>query len=176
MTSAWIGLGANLGEPHTTLDAALAAMDATESIRVTAVSPAYWTAPWGREDQPDFLNAVAQIETSLTPRGLLAGLLDIESRLGRKRDAGRWAPRVIDLDLLVFGDCIVDEPDLKLPHPYLAERAFVLVPLNDLAPELVVPDVGRVDECLAAQDDKQRQSVTPAPPLAWSPAGSQSES
>lgn len=176
MTSAWIGLGANLGDPPATLDAALSALDALESNRVVAVSPAYRTAPWGMPDQPDFLNAVAKLETAQAPQALLAALLDIETRLGRKRDTGRWGPRVIDLDLLVFGDCVIDEPDLKLPHPYLAERAFVLVPLNDLAPDLTVPGVGRVDECLAALDDKVRQSVKPAAPLSWLPARSQAGS
>ncbi|MFW5927142.1 MAG: 2-amino-4-hydroxy-6-hydroxymethyldihydropteridine diphosphokinase [Wenzhouxiangella sp.] len=169
MTRAWISLGGNLGDPRASMEAALADLDELESTRVAAVSPAYRTAPWGVTDQPDFLNAVAELETALTPQALLAALLDIESRLGRRRDAGRWGPRRIDLDLLVYDDCVIDEPDLKLPHPHLPERAFVLVPLNDLAPELVVPGIGRVDESLAALDDKQIESVKRAQPLAWPP-------
>lgn len=165
MTRAWVGLGANLGDPPETLSAALQALDDMPRGRVTAVSPAYWTAAWGKTDQPDFLNAVACLETGLAATRFLDRLLAIESRLGRQRGTEAWGPRVIDLDLLVFGDQIIEQAGLKVPHRYLAQRAFVLVPLNDLAPELVVPGLGRVDELLAALDDKQLDSVRPASPL-----------
>lgn len=172
MSTAWIGLGANLGDPPATFRNALDRLDALESVAVRSVSPVYRTAPWGRGGQPDFLNAVAGLETQRSPQALLAALLAIETDLGRVRDGERWGPRKIDLDLLVFGDRVVDEPGLRLPHPRLIERAFVLIPLADLAPDLVVPGAGRVDECLAALDDKQLGSVRPAEPLDWTPAGS----
>lgn len=165
MTTAWIGLGANLGDPSAMLAAAVRAIDALDQIRIAAVSPAYCTAPWGKTDQPEFLNAAARLETELGPHQLLDRLLAIETELGRRRDANQWGPRVIDLDLLVYGEERISDDSLSLPHPRLSERAFVLVPLHDLAPKLVVPGVGRVDELLAALDDRQLDAVRPAPPL-----------
>ncbi len=169
MTRSWIGLGANQGDPPATLSAALDHLDRAEEVSVSFVSPAWLTPAWGVTDQPDFLNAVAGLDTTLDARGLLALLLDVERRLGRRRDGRRWGPRVIDLDLLVHGETVLDEEELVVPHPHLAERAFVLVPLNALAPDLVVPGMGRVDELLAALDDSEIRSVRAAAPLEFQP-------
>lgn len=162
MTPAWIGLGANLGDPPATLSASLQLLEQSPRVRLRAVSPAYWSAPWGKTDQPEFLNAVARLDTPMPARELLDELLSIETRLGRKRDGETWGPRLIDLDLLIFGDAIIRQPDLIVPHPYLDRRAFVLVPLADLAPQLVVPGLGRIDQLLAALEDGIRDSLQPA--------------
>jgi 2-amino-4-hydroxy-6-hydroxymethyldihydropteridine diphosphokinase len=102
------------------------------------------TEPWGLEEQPRFLNAVAELETTLSPRALLDRLLEIERGLGRTRDGPRWGPRTIDLDLLLFGSESIDEPGLTVPHPRLHERLFVLEPLAELDPELEIPGRGPV--------------------------------
>ena len=165
MTQSWIGLGANQGDPPATLAAALDQLDRTRGVRVSCVSPAWLTPAWGVTDQPDFLNAVAGLDTALDAHELLALLLEVERRLGRRRDGRRWGPRVIDLDLLVHGETVVDEDDLVLPHPHLAGRAFVLVPLTAVAPDLMVPGMGRVDELLAALDDREVRALSAAAPL-----------
>ncbi len=165
MTRSWIGLGANQGDPPAALSAALERLDRSEGVHVACVSPAWMTPAWGVTDQPDFLNAVAGIDTALDARELLTLLLDVERRLGRCREGRRWGPRVIDLDLLVHGETVLEENDLVVPHPHLAERAFVLVPLNALAPELIVPGMGRVDELLAALDDRDLRALRAAAPL-----------
>ena len=110
------------------------------------------TDPVGVVDQPLFLNGAAALDTELSPRELLEALLSIERRLGRVRDGTRWGPRTIDLDLLLYGDEVVDEPGLRVPHPRLHERRFALEPLAELNPELVVPGAGRVSDLLAALD------------------------
>lgn len=153
MTRAWIGLGGNLGNPRSRLSQALADIAALPDTKLVAVSPAYWTRPWGEPEQAEFLNAVAGVDTGLAPRGLLEALLEIERDAGRVRtEHRRWQPRVLDLDLLVYGDLQVTEPGLHIPHPRLAERAFVLVPFNDVAPDLQVPGHGRVSELLGSVD------------------------
>jgi 2-amino-4-hydroxy-6-hydroxymethyldihydropteridine diphosphokinase len=159
VTEAWVGLGSNIGEPEHALRQALELLDALPQTRLRSVSPFYRTAAWGETDQPDFLNAVASVETDLSPRNLLEAMLAIEARLGRQRDGRRWGPRHLDLDLLVFGKQLIDEVDLKVPHPYLSQRAFVLVPLHDLAPQLEVPGMGRVDRLLADLDEAERSGV-----------------
>jgi 2-amino-4-hydroxy-6-hydroxymethyldihydropteridine diphosphokinase len=126
---AYVGLGTNLGDRERNVERALDAM--TEFGTVAAVSTLYRTAPWGKTDQPWFLNGVALLETHHAPRRLLDALTAIERRLGRI-EGERWGPRVIDLDLLLYDELTVDEPDLRLPHPRLRERAFVLVPLAEL--------------------------------------------
>lgn len=148
MSLAWIGLGANLGQPDRTLRKALAALAALPGTDLRAVSRAYWTRPWGVLEQPEFLNAVALAETRQEPTALLRALLTIESGLGRRRGQERWGPREIDLDLLLYDDRVLDLAELTLPHPRLHERGFVLAPLADLAPDLVVPGRGRVAELL----------------------------
>lgn len=126
-----IGIGSNLGDPPQNVRRALEAL--SEAGTVLAVSPFYRSKPWGKTDQPDFCNAVALIETALPPRRLLETLKGLEGRLGRTLGE-RWGPRVIDLDILTYGEEAVDEPDLQIPHARLYERAFALVPLADVDP------------------------------------------
>jgi len=167
MNTAWIGLGANLGRPKVTLNSALLALDHLPDTQLRLVSEAYWTAPWGVPEQPEFLNAVACIRTSIPAHSLLHALLDIEARLGRERGQQRWGPRMIDLDLLLVDQQIVDSAELTLPHPRLHERAFVLVPLADLAPELEVPGHGCVRELLEGLPDDDLAGIRPAGELDW---------
>ena len=150
MPRAYVGLGSNLGDREATLLAALELLG--RSVRVVAVSSVRETEPWGDPNQPLYLNAVAAVETQLSPRGLLDVLLAVERELGRERSGRRYGPRTIDLDLLVHGDEVLDEPGLTVPHPRLHERRFVLEPLAELAPGLVVPGRGAVGELLAAVD------------------------
>jgi 2-amino-4-hydroxy-6-hydroxymethyldihydropteridine diphosphokinase len=142
MVRAYVGLGANLGDREGAIRAA------AERLGAVRLSTVRETEPWGYEDQPRFLNAVAELETELPPRALLDRLLEIERELGRIRGGPRWGPRTIDLDLLLYGDERLDEPDLTVPHPRLHERRFVLQPLAELDPALEVPGRGRVDALL----------------------------
>ena len=167
MSLAWIGLGANLGRPQQTLSSALLALDSLDSTQLIAVSPAYWTPPWGVLEQPEFLNSVACIRTDMAPAALLHALLDIESRLGRERGQQRWGPRMIDLDLLMVDDQVLDSAELTLPHRRLHERAFVLMPLADLAPDLEVPGQGCVQDLLDALPDEALDGIRPAGKLDW---------
>ena len=146
MTVAYVGLGANLGDREGTIRAAVAQLPG-----VVAVSPLRETDPVGVTGQPQFLNGVAALETELPPRELLDVLLAVERGLGRERRE-RWGPRTIDLDLLRDGDEVLDEDGLTVPHPRLHERRCVLEPLADLAPNLVVPGLGEVEELLAELD------------------------
>lgn len=134
-SAAWLSLGGNLGDPAKSMAAALRILDADDRTRVVAVSSLYRTPPWGKTDQPDFLNAAAQLDTRLSPRDLLELCLEAEHRLKRIR-AERWGPRLIDIDILLFEDMAVHEPGLEIPHPRLTERAFVLAPLAEIAPSL----------------------------------------
>jgi len=138
---AFIGLGSNLGDREASLRQALEHLAQTPETTVVRASSLYDTEPVGVEDQPHFLNAVAQLETQLTPRQLLWNLMLIERRLGRVRSQ-RWGPRTIDLDLLLFDDMIIEEDDLQLPHPEMTKRSFVLVPLVELEPLLLHPVTG----------------------------------
>ena len=151
MTRAYVGLGANLGPREVTLLRAVDLLAAVDGVEVVAVSQLRETDPVGIVDQPPFLNGAVAIDTSLAPRALLDVLLETERALGRVR-AERWGPRTIDLDLLVYGDQIVDEPGLRVPHPRLAERRFVLEPLADLDPALEIPGLGSVAATRAALD------------------------
>ena len=148
MTTAYVGLGANLGDRRATIERAVELLGAAEGVEVLAVSSLRETDPVDYEDQPRFLNGAAAVETALSPRELLDVLLGIERRLGRAREGPRFGPRVVDLDLLVYGDVQTDEPGLTVPHPRLHERRFALEPLAELAPGLVVPGRGTVDELL----------------------------
>lgn len=140
---AFVGLGSNLGERENLIRVALEGLAHLPETRLALVSSLYDTAPVGELDQPNFLNAVAQLETELTARQLLWNLLLVERRLGRVRHVqGRYGPRTIDLDLLLFGHLVVDEEDLVVPHPEMHRRAFVLVPLAELEPGLVHPVLG----------------------------------
>ncbi len=147
MTRAYVGLGANLGPREVTLLRAVDLLAAVEGVEVVAVSQLRETEPVGVVDQPVFLNGAVALDTTLTARGLLDSLLAVERELGRVREE-RWGPRTVDLDLLVFGDEVVDEPGLRVPHPRLGERRFALEPLVELDPELVVPGLGRVSDAL----------------------------
>ena len=150
---AYIALGGNLGDVATTFAAALARIDALPGTSVHARSSLYRSPPLGGVAQPDYVNAVAAVDTSLAPADLLEALLAIERRYGRVRDPGaRWAPRTLDLDLVLYGEQVVDAPGLRVPHPGLHERAFVLVPLAQVAPDAVVPGLGPVRALLAAVD------------------------
>jgi 2-amino-4-hydroxy-6-hydroxymethyldihydropteridine diphosphokinase len=142
VTLAYVGLGANLGDREGSIHRA------AELIGAQRLSTIIETPPWGIADQPDFLNAVAEVETDAGPRPLLDRLLEVERELGRVRDGTRWGPRTIDLDLLVYGGEKSGVPSLQLPHPRLHERLFVLVPLAELAPDLIVPGHGRVADLL----------------------------
>jgi 2-amino-4-hydroxy-6-hydroxymethyldihydropteridine diphosphokinase len=151
VTLAYVGLGANLGPREITLLRAVDLLAETEGVEVQAVSQLRETEPVGVVEQPRFLNGAVMLDTSLSPRELLDRLLEIERELGRVRDV-RWGPRVVDLDLLVYGDRQTDEPGLRVPHPRLHERRFALEPLAELDPELDVPGLGRVENALAALD------------------------
>lgn len=149
MTRAYVALGSNLDDPRAQVLRGCDALSRLPDSQLLARSRLYRSAPWGVAEQPEFVNAAAEIETTLAPRELLDALLGIERAAGRDRSGARWGPRVLDLDLLLYGDCECNEPGLTLPHPHLHERAFVLLPLSDLAPDLEVPGRGRVDELLA---------------------------
>jgi 2-amino-4-hydroxy-6-hydroxymethyldihydropteridine diphosphokinase len=130
---AYLGIGANLGDRLAHLQLAVDTLAAADGVRIDAVSPVYETAPVGGPEQPDYLNAVVAVDTSLSPRALLELAHDVEAAAGRVRTV-RWGPRTLDVDVLLVGDERVDEPDLVVPHPRMQERAFVLVPLADLDP------------------------------------------
>jgi 2-amino-4-hydroxy-6-hydroxymethyldihydropteridine diphosphokinase len=130
----YLSLGGNLGDPARAMGAALRILDEDPLSKVVRVSSLYRTPPWGKTDQPDFLNAAAEIETGLEPRELLDLCLEAERRLKRVRQE-RWGPRLVDIDILVFGDRRVHEAGLDIPHPRMLERAFVLVPLTEIAPD-----------------------------------------
>jgi 2-amino-4-hydroxy-6-hydroxymethyldihydropteridine diphosphokinase len=149
LTRAYVGLGANLGDRGATIRRAVELLAADPEIEVAAVSSLRETDPVGYADQPPFLNGAAALDTELSPRGLLDRLLAIERKLGRVRgDGPRNGPRAIDLDLLLYGDRVVDEAGLTVPHPRLAERRFVLEPLHELDPGLRLPDGRAVRELL----------------------------
>ena len=149
MALAYVGLGSNLGDRRATLRRALELLAAEPDVELVTVSAVRETEPVGLADQPRFLNAVAAVETPLPPRALLERLLAVEVALGRTRTGPRFGPRTIDLDLLLHGDAVVDEPGLTVPHPRLHERRFVLEPLAELDPHLVVPGRGPVEALLA---------------------------
>ncbi len=137
---AYLGLGGNLGDPQLSMAKALRRIDTDEETSVLAVSPLYRTSPWGKLDQPDFLNACAEVTTSRSPQRLLTLCLETERELKRVRGE-RWGPRVIDIDILLFGDRDVSEVGLQIPHPQIAKRAFVLIPLAALAPDIKIRQV-----------------------------------
>lgn len=153
MVRAYIGLGSNLDHPERQLRSAVEALAGIPRTRVLAVSPFYLTPPLGPANQPDYVNAVAALETTLPPLELLDALLAVEAAHGRTRDGERWGPRTLDLDLLLYGEEVIDHPRLTVPHPGLALRAFVLLPLADIAPDLVLPD-GRAVAALARDCDR----------------------
>lgn len=155
LVSAYIGLGSNLGDSAAVLRAAVRALADLPGSRLVRASRLYRTAAWGRTDQPDFLNAVAQLETALPARELLAAMLRIERDAGRARSADgsdRWGPRTLDLDLLLYGEATIVEAGLHVPHPHLHERAFALAPLVEIAADVAIPGIGPARDALARID------------------------
>lgn len=151
-----VALGSNIGDIRANMARALDLLEAAGDVRVVRRSRDFKTPPWGKTDQPWFANACAGVATGLGPAALLGRCLEVERRLGRIR-VEKWGPRVIDLDVLVHRQGVVDEPDLVLPHPRITERAFVLAPLADIAPDLVLDGLS-VAEWLARAD---RRGVEP---------------
>ena len=153
-TRAYLGLGSNLGDRAGAIRTACMELGAHPEITVERLSSLYETPPVGMTDQPDFINAAIEIDTTLSARALLTACLAVEAQMGRVRNA-RWGPRVIDIDILVYGSEVIDEPDLKAPHPRLAERAFALAPLAEMEPALRPPGFqGDVTELLAQSNDR----------------------
>ena len=147
----YIGLGSNLGDPETQLTSALAALDGIPDTGLVRCSSFYRSKPLGPGGQPDFINAVALLDSGLTAIALLARLQSIENRQGRVRDGIQWGPRTLDLDMLLYGTEIIDEPGLIVPHPEMRHRNFVLIPLLELAPDIEIPGLGRADKLLAGR-------------------------
>jgi len=147
VTLAYIGIGANLGDPAARVRGAFAALDALPATRVVKRSSLYRSEPQGYREQPDFLNAVVELDTGLSADELLSELQGIETRAGRSRSF-RNAPRTLDLDLLLYGSERIDRADLAVPHPRMHERAFVLIPLLEIAPHAAIPGVGAARACL----------------------------
>jgi 2-amino-4-hydroxy-6-hydroxymethyldihydropteridine diphosphokinase len=145
---AYVGIGANLDDPAARVRGAFAALAAMPQTRLLKRSSLYRSEPQGYREQPDFVNAVAELETALAPQDLLAGLQAIENSAGRTRSFPN-APRTLDLDLLLYGDARLDRPGLAVPHPRMHERAFVLVPLLEIAPQAGIPGRGPARQCLA---------------------------
>ncbi|MBO8159751.1 2-amino-4-hydroxy-6-hydroxymethyldihydropteridine diphosphokinase [Thermosyntropha sp.] len=145
----YLGLGTNLGNKKGNLENAIKNIQEIEGIELTGISSLYATAPWGKTDQEEFLNQVIEIETDIPPLDLLKKLQEIEIKMGRERKE-KWGPRNIDIDILLYGEEVMDFEELKVPHPYMRERLFVLVPLIEIRPELVFPDDGaKIGEVLA---------------------------
>ncbi|MFZ5502800.1 MAG: 2-amino-4-hydroxy-6-hydroxymethyldihydropteridine diphosphokinase [Pseudomonadota bacterium] len=156
---AFVGLGSNLGDSCTQLRRALADISQLPDTRLLAHSPFYRSAPVGYLDQPDFVNAVAQLETQLAPDVLLQALLQIEQHHGRERTF-RNAPRLLDLDVLLYGEVQLHQHGLTIPHPQMHLRAFVLRPLLEIAPACLIPGVGSAAQALAACQDQQLEQIT----------------
>ena len=150
--SAWIGIGSNLDDPVAHVRAAITDIGRSEATRVIRTSPLYRSAPLGPQDQPAFINAVVGVDTALAPRALLAALQAIERDHGR-RPGVRWGPRTLDLDILVYADEVIDEAGLKIPHPGIPVRNFVLLPLFEIAPTLAIPGLGSIADVLARNDN-----------------------
>jgi 2-amino-4-hydroxy-6-hydroxymethyldihydropteridine diphosphokinase len=151
-TRALIGLGSNLKDPPRQLSAAVEGLGQLPASRLTAVAPRYWSAPWGPPGQPRYLNSAAALDTRLSPADLLVALQALERQLGKVPPKERFGPRSIDLDLLTHGGAVLEGPELILPHPRLHERAFVLYPLRDIAPDDWIPGRGRVHDLAMAVD------------------------
>ncbi len=157
---AYVALGANLGDPATQIEKAFDELARLADTRLLARSGLYTSKPAGYAEQPDYVNAVAKLDTALTPRALLCQLLDIERHHGRQR-AFRNAPRTLDLDILLYDDLGVDEPGLRIPHPRMHERAFVLLPLAEIEPKLDLPGHGPIAAALAGVACDSVRRLTP---------------
>ena len=163
MANALLGFGGNVGDVRATLAGAVAAFADGKEVRLHYASSHYRTPPWGVLSQPRFINMAISVETQLSPRDLLQRAMNTEAKFGRDRSQGRWGPRTLDIDLLSYDDLVIDEPGLILPHPRMFERAFVLVPLNEIVPGRVI--AGRnIKQALAKLDDRgvERLPALPA--------------
>jgi 2-amino-4-hydroxy-6-hydroxymethyldihydropteridine diphosphokinase len=156
---AFVGLGSNLGDSAAIVRNALVELGQMSASTLLANSSLYRTAPIAADAQPDYVNAVAELDTALAPAALLANLLALEARHGRLRTAPD-APRTLDLDLLLYGDRVIDEPGLTVPHPRMHERAFVLRPLAEIAPDCVIPGRGLVRDWLAQTSGQRVEALT----------------
>jgi len=163
VAEALVAFGGNIGDARDTLDRAIAAFCDGEEVRLLARSSDYRTAPWGIEDQPPFVNLCVAVETSLTPRALLARAQAVERALGRERSKERrWGPRPVDIDLIAYDDLVSQEPDLTLPHPQLFGRAFVLAPLAEIVPDRLIAG-RRVRDALTQVDASGVEKLPPRP-------------
>ena len=152
MPEVLLALGANVGDARANLDRAITLLCDGDLVSLRARSSDYQTLPWGLEQQPDFVNLCRVVETALTPAALLERIQQVERTLGRDRaHEVRWGPRPIDIDIIAYDDLVVDEPELKLPHPHVFERAFVLVPLGEIAPDHIIAGT-RVSDALTRLD------------------------
>ena len=156
MSYAYLGLGSNVGDRETQLDQAIHILNEIEGINVTQTSLIYETDPVGYVEQPQFLNQCIEIQTTLTPRDLLNACLETEQQLHRVRDV-RWGPRTLDVDILLFDKQIINEDDLVIPHPRMLERSFVLIPLNDIAPDFTEPHTNKKIRNLVTLDNSVKQ-------------------
>ena len=162
MAEGLLGLGGNVGDVRTTLDRAVAALCDGRDVRLVARSADYLTPPWGVTDQPPFINIALVVETALAPPALLARALAVEATFGRDRARERrWGPRTLDIDIIAYGDIAIDEPGLTLPHPRLFERAFVLAPLVEIAPDRRIKGI-RIADALARLDATGIERLPPA--------------
>ncbi|MFL4984805.1 MAG: 2-amino-4-hydroxy-6-hydroxymethyldihydropteridine diphosphokinase [Xanthobacteraceae bacterium] len=161
MAEALLALGGNVGDARATLDRAVTLLCDGKAVRLIARSSDYRTPPWGREDQAPFINLCLVVKTELSPQALLRRGLEVERALGRDRSREqRWGPRPVDIDILAYDDVSVSEPDLTLPHPLVFERAFVLVPLSEIAPDRTIAGV-RVRDALARIDASGIERLPP---------------
>ncbi|MDQ7820034.1 MAG: 2-amino-4-hydroxy-6-hydroxymethyldihydropteridine diphosphokinase [Armatimonadota bacterium] len=156
----FLGLGSNLGDRARLVEQALAALESSGRVRVVRRSSLYETAPVGKTDQPPFVNMVAQVETDLPPQALLSLAQEVERSLGRVRGE-RWGPRSIDVDILLYGDLVVNTPALVIPHPEITRRRFVLEPLLEIAPDAALPDGRRLDQFLPRVRDQAVRRLSP---------------
>ncbi|MEH2922627.1 2-amino-4-hydroxy-6-hydroxymethyldihydropteridine diphosphokinase [Samsonia erythrinae] len=152
MTRVYLALGSNLAQPLQQVRAALTALDAVPQTRIVRCSSLYRSRPLGPQDQPDYLNAVVELETGLAPEALLDRTQAIEREQGRERKAHRWGPRTLDLDILLFGDAVIQTERLTVPHYDMKNREFILYPLAEIAPELVFPDGEPLTQRLTSVD------------------------
>ncbi len=159
MATVFIGLGSNLGDRVANIRMALEKLSSQPEIKIRAVSSFYLTKPVGFQDQPDFVNAVAALETDLSPKEMLSVILKIENEMGRVRNF-KWGPRNIDIDILLYDNLVLDTRELKIPHPFMTERAFVMKPLAEIAPKLKLPDGRTVKEIINGLDDQGVQRLT----------------
>jgi 2-amino-4-hydroxy-6-hydroxymethyldihydropteridine diphosphokinase len=164
---AWVGLGGNREDSASLLRSALLQLDTPPRLKLLRRSRLYRSPPWGFTDQPDFVNAVAEFGTSLTPLELLDRLRATEVRLGREPQTRRWGPRCIDLDLLTYEQVTRKSDDLVLPHPRMHLRAFVLVPLLELEPDFAIPGIGPAKDCLQSIDARETAAVKALDLTGW---------